>query len=161
MHGGDICFWLKAGQPEVDIMMFFLKWSKSPESHMLSISAFPWRRSTEILCDRLLLRYFQLRWNQSLPEMSWDSLFKWDFLLSFFSFLFIFIFLRKKQKEKLMIFFFLDRVYLYWTCLDMSAVGPVYISHEVPKTFWQNPEWPKNSLAWILMCDSKLKTWTS
>ena len=50
------------------------------------------------------------------------------------------VFFKEKAKRKINYFFFLDRVYLYWTCLDISAVGPVYISHEVPKTFWQNPE---------------------
>lgn len=134
--GGNICFWHKAGQLEVDIVMFFLKWSKSPESHMLSISAFPWRRSTEILYDRLLLRYFQLCWNQGLPEMSWDSLFKWDFLLSFFLFL--------KKKAKVKINDFLDGVYLSWTHLDISEVEPIYVNHKVPRKFWLNSEWSKN-----------------
>ena len=120
---------------------------------MLSISAFPWRRSTEILYDRLLLRYFQLCWNQGLPEMSWDSLFKWDFLLSFFLSFF-------KEKAKVKINDFLDGIYLSWTHLDICEVEPVYESHKVPRKFWLNPEWPKNSLAWILTCYSLLKIWT-
>jgi hypothetical protein len=62
------------------------------------------------------------------------------FPAQFLFFSFYFYFFKEKAKRKINDFFFLDRVYLYWTCLDMSAVGPVYISHEVPKTFWQNPE---------------------
>lgn len=39
--------------------------------------------------------------------------------------------------------------------------GSYNLSHEVLRIFLKNFGQPKISLAWILTCDSKLKTWTS